>query len=72
LLDDKTKKSAEKPSGGYNFRFIKNTKRLSIHSFGAAFDLNPSVGEYCFFDLEKSGKAKCCKKPPQPPNHRDI
>jgi D-alanyl-D-alanine carboxypeptidase len=39
------------PSGGtYNFRVIAGTKRLSVHSFGAAIDINTKYSDYWRWD----------------------
>ncbi|MCL6286048.1 M15 family metallopeptidase [Ruegeria sp. 2012CJ41-6] len=35
-----------KPGGGFNWRRISGTKRLSPHSFGIAIDINPQLGQY--------------------------
>lgn len=32
--------------GTYNYRFIKDTNRLSMHSYGIAIDLSPSATQY--------------------------
>ena len=32
--------------GGFNWRVIAGTDRLSAHSFGVAVDLNPEIGQY--------------------------
>ena len=34
------------PGGTFNWRFIAGTKQLSMHSWGIAIDLDPSVGHY--------------------------
>lgn len=36
----------ETPGGGFNWRLIGGTERLSAHSFGIAVDLNPALGGY--------------------------
>ncbi len=39
------------PSAGtYNFRFIAGTKRLSVHSYGAAIDINTAYSDYWRWD----------------------
>jgi D-alanyl-D-alanine carboxypeptidase len=43
------------PSGGsYNPRCIARTSRLSVHSFGIAFDINPEFGQYWQYGLASS------------------
>jgi len=61
-LPEEIKEVAKKPAGGYYFRYIKGTKRLSMHSFGAAFDLNRNVGEYWLEDAHDKSNLTCCKK----------
>lgn len=34
------------PGGGFNWRVISGTSRLSPHSYGIAFDLDPEIGKY--------------------------
>lgn len=63
LLPEEVRKKATKPSGSYNFRYIRGTNRLSAHSFGIAIDLNPKYGNYWMDDMEKNGVAKCCSNP---------
>lgn len=36
----------EAPGGGFNWRTIGGTSRLSAHSFGIAVDINPALGGY--------------------------
>lgn len=35
-----------KPGGGFNWRAIAGTDQLSVHSFGAAFDINVGYSDY--------------------------
>lgn len=35
-----------KPGGGFNWRVIAGTSQLSVHSFGAAFDINVDFSDY--------------------------
>jgi hypothetical protein len=43
------------PSGGsYTPRCIARTTRLSVHSFGIAFDINPDFGQYWQYGLASS------------------
>jgi len=37
---------ARKPGGGFNWRAIDGTTQLSVHSFGAAFDINVDYSNY--------------------------
>ena len=47
LQDDKAlSKYGLKPGGGFNWRFIAGTKRLSEHSFGIALDVNVGYSDY--------------------------
>lgn len=34
------------PGGGFNWRVIAGTEQLSVHSFGAAFDINVDFSDY--------------------------
>lgn len=43
--------------GSYNWRKISGTNRLSVHSFGAAIDVNAEIGGYWKWSGRKSGKA---------------
>lgn len=36
-------------TSGFNYRFIKSTSRLSLHSYGLAFDVNPRLNPYIGF-----------------------
>ncbi len=38
--------------GTFNWRYIKNTKRLSEHSFGIAIDINTSFSNYWMWDCK--------------------
>jgi len=45
------------PSAGtYNCRTIVNTKRLSVHAFGAAIDINDKLADYWEWSKGKDGK----------------
>jgi hypothetical protein len=45
------------PSAGtYNCRTIVNTKRLSVHAFGAAIDINDKLSDYWEWSKLKGGK----------------
>lgn len=48
------KKYVNNPSGGYNFRKIANTNRLSMHSFGLAIDINVDKSHYWLWDKQKN------------------
>ena len=37
---------AESPGGGFNWRVISGTNLLSVHAFGAAFDINTEFADY--------------------------
>ncbi len=39
-------------SSGFNYRYIHQTTRLSKHSFGTAFDINPVQNIYCVYDAD--------------------
>lgn len=41
--------------GGFNWRVIAGTTRLSTHSFGIAFDLNPELGKYWLWTGAREG-----------------
>ena len=43
-------------SGTYNCRTIAGTKRLSVHAYGAAIDLNAKFGDYWQWTKPKDGK----------------
>ena len=45
-LPAKYRRFFETTSGGHNWRTIAGTKRLSVHSFGAAVDLNIKFADY--------------------------
>jgi hypothetical protein len=44
------------PGGVYNCRTIADTKRLSVHSFGAALDINSRFGDYWFWAKKSDGE----------------
>lgn len=43
-------------SGTYNCRPIAQTSRLSVHSYGAAIDINARFGDYWLWDKNKTGR----------------
>ncbi len=43
-----------KPGGGFVWRPIAGTNRLSVHSFGAAFDINVGFSDYWYNNRNKS------------------
>jgi len=46
-----------KPGGGFNWRVIAGTDQLSVHSFGAAFDINVAYSDYWFWNKpDKNGR----------------
>ncbi|PID37140.1 MAG: hypothetical protein CR993_01755 [Rhodobacterales bacterium] len=44
-----------KTGGSFNWRFISGTNRMSVHSFGAAIDLNTEMGGYWKWSGAKAG-----------------
>ncbi len=46
-----------KVGGSFNWRMVRGTNRLSAHSFGIAFDLNPSLGGYWKWSGAPEGQA---------------
>ncbi len=45
------------PSGGtFNWRTVKDASNLSVHSFGAAIDINPQHAQYWLWKASKTGK----------------
>jgi hypothetical protein len=55
-LPKKTRRSASPSGGTFNWRFIAGTKRLSVHSFGAAIDINTKYADYWRWSGGKPGK----------------
>jgi hypothetical protein len=49
------KKYVINPAGTYSWRYIKGTKRLSMHSLGIAIDLNTNFSNYWLYDLKIKG-----------------
>lgn len=49
-------------AGTYNFRYIKDTKRLSAHSYGIAIDLNVKQSAYWKWDKNYTYKNKIPKE----------
>lgn len=45
-LDGELEQYARNPGGGFNWRVIAGTSQLSVHSFGAAFDINVELADY--------------------------
>ena len=45
-LPEKFHKYAVEPGGGFNWRVIAGTEQLSVHSFGAAVDINTEYADY--------------------------
>jgi len=54
-LPTKLRKFFVKPGGTFNWRFIAGTKRLSVHSFGAAIDINTRFTDYWRWSGGKPG-----------------
>lgn len=52
-LPEPLKRYAVKTSGVFNWRTISGTKRLSVHAFGAALDLNTEYADYWKWDGHK-------------------
>lgn len=46
----------ENPGGLSNWRYVANSNRLSPHSYGIAFDINPKFGNYWQWDLQKHNR----------------
>ena len=44
------------PGGGFNWRAISGTSRLSAHSFGIAVDINPEIGQYWQWTGARAGQ----------------
>ena len=49
-LPKELKSYVTSPNGGFNWRQIANTQRLSMHSFGIAIDLNVKYSHYWYWD----------------------
>ncbi len=49
-------KFLKEPGGTFNWRYIANTERLSLHSFGMTIDINSNESNYWQYDLEKAGE----------------
>lgn len=65
VLPEEFKKYVLNPAGGYKWRKILDTERLSVHSFGIAIDIDASLGHYWKWDLEKNGKIAYQNQIPQ-------
>jgi len=55
-LPAKFRKYLYPSEGGFNWRVIAGTKRLSAHSFGAALDLNSRFADYWWWNGDKQGR----------------
>lgn len=53
-LPNELKKYVNNPSGGFNYRKIANTDRLSTHSFGISIDINVENSHYWLWDKKKN------------------
>lgn len=53
-LPPKLKAFVNNPSGGFYWRTIASTDRLSMHSFGIAIDINVKKSNYWLWDREKN------------------
>jgi len=51
-LDEELLKYVTETAGTYSWRVIKDTERLSVHSFGIAIDINVSYSAYWKWDSE--------------------
>ncbi len=54
-LKKSTRRPAKKSAGTFNWRNIAGTKRLSVHSFGAAIDLDTTYADYWRWSGGKPG-----------------
>ena len=61
-LPAKLRHFATPSAGTYNWRVISGTKRLSVHSFGAAIDLNVKESTYWKWDNEMKYKNRIPKE----------
>ncbi len=50
------KRFLTRPGGGFNWRVIAGEIRRSPHSFGIAFDIKPSVGDYWKWHMDSNGE----------------
>ncbi|PLX35652.1 MAG: hypothetical protein C0605_09040 [Hyphomicrobiales bacterium] len=57
-LPARLRKPAMKSAGTFNWRLIAGTKRLSVHSFGAAIDLDVKYANYWRWSGGKPGNVK--------------
>ncbi len=55
-LPKELKKYVLNPSGTYNFRKIKATNRLSLHSFAISIDINLAYSNYWLWNKQSKGK----------------
>lgn len=57
-ISDDLKKYVQKTAGTFNYRNIAGTKRLSVHSFGIAIDINTQYSDYWQWDKKIRYKNK--------------
>ena len=57
-ISDELKKYVQKTAGTFNYRNIAGTKRLSVHSFGIAIDINTQYSDYWQWDKKIQYKNK--------------
>lgn len=57
---------ARTPGGGFNWRVIDGTTQLSVHSFGAAFDINVDYSDYWRWAKSHGGKIPFKNRIPLP------
>src|SRR5262249_4911450 len=55
LLPDRIKRAAYPLAGGFACRGIVDTAQPSMHSYGAALDLNVAFGDYWYWQRGQSG-----------------
>ena len=57
---------ARTPGGGFNWRVIDGTTQSSVHSFGAAFDINVGYSDYWRWAKSQGGKISFKNRIPLP------
>lgn len=62
-LSPADKKRLAAPPGAFAWRFIAGTSRLSMHSFGIAIDVAPSLNPYWRWTSLERGQAACLSFP---------
>jgi len=64
-LPDRIKRAAYPLAGGYTCRGIIDTGQPSMHSYGAAIDLNISMGDYWYWQRSANGVVSYRNRMPQ-------